>query len=101
MPSFNTEVAHSLGQATARARLDSFLQKVSEKYPGQIGDMNNAWEGNTLKFSFATFGIKISGQMEVFDDKVALQGDIPFSAMMFKGKISSGIKEGLERALAS
>ncbi|MCA9152640.1 MAG: polyhydroxyalkanoic acid system family protein [Planctomycetales bacterium] len=101
MPAFSTEVAHQLGQDAAKTRLDTFLQKVSEKYPGQIGDMNNSWEGNILKFSFATFGIKISGQMEVFDDKVALNGEIPFSAMMFKGKISNGIKEGLERALTT
>jgi hypothetical protein len=37
--------------------------------------------------------------MTVEDDRVVFQGDLPFSAMVFKGKISSGIQEALQKAL--
>jgi len=101
MPSFNTEVPHSLGRAAAKSRLETFLAKIEEKYQGQINEMTGQWEGDTLKYSFTTFGIKIAGTMEVQEDQVVLHGDLPFSAMMFKGKIASSIKEGLERTLQS
>ena len=101
MPSFSTEVPHNLGLEGAKEKLDSFLERVGEKYKGQIGEMEGGWEGNVLKYAFSTFGIKISGSMAVEEDKVALNGELPFSAMMFKGKIAGGMKEALEKALAS
>lgn len=99
MPSFSTEIPHSLGKQAAKARLESFLQKISEKYKGQIGQLEGNWVDDVMKFSFVTFGIKIDGRMVVQEDKVVLDGDLPFSAMMFKGKISGGIREAIEKEL--
>ncbi len=100
MPAFTAEVPHSLGQQAARERLESFLQKISEKYKGQIGDLTGAWNDDVLNFAFSTYGIKISGNLAVQEDKVVMNGELPFSAMMFKGKIVGGIQDALENALA-
>jgi hypothetical protein len=100
MPSFQTEVPHTLGQQAARERLDGFLQKIGQKYKGQISHMDGSWQDNVLNFGFSTFGIKISGKMAVEEDKVVMDGELPFSAMMFKNKIVTGIQEALEKALA-
>jgi len=100
MPSFSTEVPHSMGKEAAKERLDSFLEKIGEKYKSQIGEMEGGWAGDVLSYSFVTFGIKVSGTMTVGEDKVVLTGEIPFSAMMFKGKIANGMKEAVEKALA-
>ena len=58
------------------------------------------WEDDVLKFAFSTFGIQVSGQMSVEEDKVVMNCELPFSAMMFKGKIVGGIQEALEKVLA-
>ena len=100
MPSFSTEVPHSLGQEQAKEKLDNLIEKIGEKYKGQIGEMDGGWEGNVLTYSFSTFGIKISGSMAVAEDKVELNGDLPISAMMFKGKIAGQMKEAVEKALS-
>jgi putative polyhydroxyalkanoate system protein len=100
MPAFTAEVPHTLGQKAARERLDHFLERIGEKYKGQISDLNGAWNDDVLSFSFSTFGIKITGTMTVDEDKVQLNGELPFSAMIFKGKIASGIQEALAKALA-
>jgi hypothetical protein len=100
MPSFSTEVPHSLGQQAAQTRLSSFLESIGQKYKGQIGQMQGEWQDNVLQFAFSTFGIKVEGKMTVLDDRIVLNGEIPFSAMMFKGKIAGGIKEALEKAVA-
>ena len=100
MPSFNVQVPHSLGQDAARARMESFLETMEKKYKDQISDMDGSWSDNILNFSFNTFGIKIDGKMTVAEDNVQMDGELPFAAMMFKGKIASGIQEALEKALA-
>ena len=100
MPAFTAEVPHTLGQQAARERLEHFLDRIGEKYKGQIGEITGTWADDTLNFVFTTFGIKITGSMEVQDDKVILSGELPFSAMMFKGKIVGGIEEALTKALA-
>ena len=100
MPSFNVQVPHSLGQDAAKARMDSFLETMEKKYKDQISDMDGSWSDNILNFSFNTFGIKIDGKMTVAEDNVQMDGELPFAAMMFKGKIASGIQEALEKVLA-
>lgn len=100
MPSFNVQVPHSLGQDAAKARMDFFLETMEKKYKDQISDMDGSWSDNILNFSFNTFGIKIDGKMTVAEDNVQMDGELPFAAMMFKGKIASGIQEALEKALA-
>ena len=100
MPGFSTEVPHQLGQDGARERLKSFLDKISEKYKDQISDLTGDWTGNTLNYAFSTFGIKIDGSLDVEADKVSMKGNLPFAAMMFKGKIENDIKAALEKALA-
>jgi putative polyhydroxyalkanoate system protein len=100
MPAFSAEVPHGLGQQAARERLEGFLQEIGEKYKGQVGDLSGAWEDDELNFAFSTFGIKISGKLAVYEDKVVMNGELPFSAMVFKGKIVGGIRDALEKALA-
>jgi putative polyhydroxyalkanoate system protein len=100
MPGFTTEVPHALGQDGAKARLEKFLERIGEKYKDQISDMDGAWDGNVLNYSFSTYGIKIKGKMSVEEDKVRMDGELPFAALMFKGKISSQIQKALEKALA-
>ena len=77
-----------------------FLETMEKKYKDQISDMDGSWSDNILNFSFNTFGIKIDGKMTVAEDNVQMDGELPFAAMMFKGKIASGIQEALEKALA-
>jgi hypothetical protein len=99
MPSFSFEVPHQMGKEAAKTRLEGFLDRIGQQYQGQISGLDGKWIDNRLEFSFSTFGIKISGSMTVEDDRVVFQGDLPFSAMVFKGKISSGIQEALQKAL--
>lgn len=99
MPKFNVLVPHELGQQQARERLSQFLEILREKFKDQVSEFEGAWEDDVLNFGFATFGIKVSGGLTVSDDAVAIEGDLPFSAMMFKSKIESSIHAELEKLL--
>lgn len=99
MPSLTLNVPHSLGQQQAAERLRGFIGQVSRKYQDQIKDVNEEWTGDTLRFGFKTFGVRIDGTLEVREDTVDVQADLPFAAMMFKGRIEQEIRDALTKAL--
>jgi len=99
MPKSTITVAHTLGEQEAVARLQQFLEKVRDKFQGQVSDLEESWQGAVLNFAFKTFGFKIKGNMEVKEGEVTLQQDLPIAAMMFKGKIEEQIRHELTKLL--
>ncbi len=99
MPQFNVSVPHSRTKDEVIEQMKGLLEKVTEKFGDQVKNLEQDWEEDKLNFSFRTFGINISGQGTVDDSAVHIQGKLPIAAMMFKGKIESGLKEQLQRML--
>ena len=97
MPKFNVQVPHSLSREEARTRLERFADNLQQKFQTQVSDLNQTWEDDTLRFKFKTYGIPLSGGITIGDASLDVDGDLPFSAMMFRGKIESSIREELER----
>ena len=97
MPKINVNVPHSMSQADAKAKLEKFAESLEARYQEKVSDLAQSWEANTLVFSFKSFGMKIAGRIDVNEDNLAVTGDIPMTAMVFKGKIESDIREQLER----
>jgi putative polyhydroxyalkanoate system protein len=100
VPKFNFSVPHSIGKEAARSRLEAFADRVRAKYEGQVKDVKQSWDGDTLCFGFRTMGSNFEGRLAVLDDQLTIDGSLPFAAMMFKGKIESTIRGELERLLA-
>jgi len=101
MPKFNVQVPHSLTQQEARSRLERFADMLQQKFQNQVSDLQQSWDGDTLRFHFKTYGIPLAGGITVSDQDLKVDGDLPFSAMMFRGKIESSIREELERLVAA
>lgn len=99
MPKFHLEVPHTFTAEEAKSRLERFVDSLQAQYGDKVSDMEQAWNGNKLTFGFKTFGIKIAGAIESLEQKLAVTGEIPFTAMMFKGKIESEVKEKLARLM--
>ena len=97
MPKFGVQVPHTLTKDEARSRLERFVEMIEQKYANQVSDLQQTWDGDTLNFHFKTYGIPLDGSIAVGDHDLNMSGDLPFTAMMFKGKIESEIREGLER----
>ena len=100
MPKLDFSVPHSLGKDEARSRLEAFADRVRAKYEGQVKDVKQSWEGDTLCFGFRTLGSNFDGRLTIEENRLAVDGSLPFAAMMFKGKIESTIREELERLMA-
>ena len=101
MASFRTEVPHGLGKEQATQRLKAFLERVSQVYQEHVTHLESSWDAQTLRFSFTTYGLNISGTLIVEDDRARVEGKLPLAALAFKGKIEKSIASELERALGS
>jgi Putative polyhydroxyalkanoic acid system protein (PHA_gran_rgn) len=101
MPSLKLTIPHELGQEEAAIRLKGFLEKVKQRYQNQVSDLEEKWVENALDFAFKTYGFHIKGRMVVEPADVKFEGQIPFAAMMFKGKIEQTIRDEMKRLLTS
>jgi hypothetical protein len=99
VPKFNIEIPHALSVEEARNRLERMAESLQSRYGDQVKDMTQSWADNLLAFGFKTMGMRFDGSVGVEESKVVLNGDLPFAAMMFKGKIESEIRSQLERLL--
>lgn len=97
MPKFHTRVPHALSDEEVRQRLDGFPDVVREKLQNQVSDLEQSWDGDTLRFRFKTFGIPLSGNIALGDRELVVDGELPLTAMMFKGRIESSIQEQLAK----
>lgn len=78
--------------------MKSLLERIKAKNPNlEILEENLGEHSGT--FAFKTMGFKISGAVTINDNDVKVDADLPFAAMLFKGRIESEVRETMERAL--
>lgn len=99
MPKFHFEIPHSLSAEEAKSRIERSIEPLLSKFQDKVKDIDQGWTGNTLNFGFKTLGMRITGDITALDQKVDVNGEIPFTAMMFKGKIETEVRDKLTRLL--
>lgn len=101
------EQAHSLGQQEAVGRIDQFLERLVQAPPGgvTIKDEKREWDGNRMSFSFTAakgfFGTSVHGLMEVTDDRVVVEAELPVlvRALLGEDRIQQAIAGELGNVL--
>lgn len=99
MPKFSVTVPHSLPREEVVERLTRFADILREKFKDSVSDLEQKWDGEDVVFGFKSFGMTIAGRIKIEENQLDVNGDLPFSAMMFKGKIESAIREQLDRLM--
>ena len=100
MPKMQVVVPHALGQEEALGRVKGLLADLQRQYGGQISGLREEWTGGRGEFSFKAMGFNVAGTLEVRPGEVELNGDLPFAAMPFKGRIEETVRREAERLLA-
>lgn len=100
MPKFSAEASHTLGQAEATERLKDFVQDAQQRFAEHVSEMDGSWNDNVLDFSLSTFGMKITGTITVDDSAARVAGQLPLTAMPFRGKIEQTLAAELGQALS-
>ena len=100
MPKFTVIVDHSMGRQPAIDRLQSFSEDLKVQYSREVTEVTETWnEDGTLDFSIKAMGMKITGVMNPTENQVAVDGQLPFAALPFRGMIQNQIETELKRLL--
>lgn len=100
MPQFAVSVPHGLSKDEAHERLKSFSTKVKEHYADMVKEVDQSWDGDTLNFGFKTLGANVDGSLAVRDNAIDIKGNLPMTAMLFKGKIEAVLRDEITRLLS-
>jgi hypothetical protein len=100
MPKLTMEVPHKLGREEAVRRLKEKFNFARETFKGQVSDVEEQWQDDTLSFGLSAMGMKVSGTLAVEDALVRLAAELPWAAMMVKGMIEQRARTELEQVLA-
>ena len=101
MPTVSLTVPHALDLPEVEKRLKGLLVKIKERHGDKFSNLKEEWAGNSGTFSFTTYGFNVKTAVTVEPNQVRVQGELPFAAMMFKGRIEKEIRETLTRVLTS
>ena len=100
MPRVLMETSHDLGREEATRRLREKIDVVRATYKGQVTDLHEDWDENTLAFRFKAIGMKVAGTVTIDASAVRLAANVPLAAMVFKGMIEERVRQELGQLLA-
>jgi len=92
------EYEHNKTKDDAYKVINGFLSELKEQYKKMIESYSQRWNPShdVMNFTIGTKKLEISGKMQLYDNLVVLEGNVPFWA---KWKIEPKIKQKLEEIL--
>lgn len=87
------EVSHGLGKAEARRRIENGLPALERHIPGG-GAVTSSWVADDkLAMSISAMGQAVGVEIEVFDDVVRGDIDVPLMLSMMSGAIRDFVEK--------
>jgi putative polyhydroxyalkanoate system protein len=92
-------IPHSLGKAEARKRIETGFGQMRQNMLGGAAGMlakmitiQDRWEGDQLHFEGSGMGQKLTGRLDVRDDAVQIEIDLPEMLAAIADKIKGTLK---------
>ncbi|MBK1623910.1 MULTISPECIES: polyhydroxyalkanoic acid system family protein [Hyphomicrobiales] len=87
-------IPHKLGREEAKRRLEKGFDRVRDDMGiGRVLQFEERWEGERLYFDAATMGQKISGRVDVFEEVVRIEVDLPWFLAAIADKVQGRLKK--------
>jgi hypothetical protein len=88
------EIPHSLGREEAKRRIETGFERLEHQFgSGGLARMEKRWSGDRLSFQAQALGQHVSGRLEVLDQVVRMELDLP----PFLAMIGSSLKGRLQK----
>jgi Putative polyhydroxyalkanoic acid system protein (PHA_gran_rgn) len=85
-------IPHQLGRQEAKRRLDSGVGRIGPELRGLVSTLNHSWESDTLNFRAVAMWQTISGRIEVLDDAVRIEIDLPWMMRLLGDTIMKQVR---------
>ena len=97
MPKVTVVVPHNLDPDVIVAKTTQVVDKTIRDFEGH--DLAIQWSGRNADILFKSLGFTIKGRMAVEEQRVLVEIDLPFAALMFKDKVQKAVTKNLTRAI--
>ena len=81
-------IPHKFGRQEARRRLDAGIARLRPELGVFLSRLDYHWEDDTLKFIAAALWQQITGRIEVLDDAVCVEIDLPWTMQLLRDTIA-------------
>jgi putative polyhydroxyalkanoate system protein len=85
-------IPHKLSRQEARRRLDSGIDRLRSELSGLLSGLDYHWEGDTLNFGASAMWQRITGRIEVLDDVVRVEIDLPWIMQLLRDTIARQVR---------
>ena len=85
-------IPHELGRDEARRRIEEGIGRITHPF-GEGVKLSKAWEGDRLSFSAKVVGQAVAGRLDVLDDLVRMEVDLPPFFAMIADKVKGRLKK--------
>lgn len=87
-------IPHKLTRAEAKARIDASIDRFKAQIgQGFMGRVSHLWDQDRLSFNAQGMGQTITGRLDVHDDHVRIEIDLPAFLAAFADKIAGRLKK--------
>lgn len=87
------ELPHRLGKAEAARRIREGFPRLEQKMTGLgMRQMQNAWANDTLSFSGVMLGQTIGARLEVLEQSVKMEVDLPDLLAALAGAVTGRLR---------
>ena len=100
MSKLSLNIPHAQTQEEALRRIKQLLGRLQEEQKGAVTNVQENWDGPNGSFSFSAKGFIIAGTIQVMENEVHLESELPFAVALFKGQITTLITEKAKSLLA-
>jgi hypothetical protein len=85
-------IPHNLGQDEAMRRLHGGMTSLKTQFGDKVASINETWSGNRMDFHVGAMGQNVSGHLEVMQDQVRVEIQLPWILAMVAEKAKTFIQ---------
>jgi hypothetical protein len=85
-------IPHRLGRQEAKRRLDSGIGRLRPELAGLISTLDYSWDQDRLNFSATAMWQTITGAIEVLDDSVRIEIQLPWIMSLLADTVAKQVR---------
>jgi Putative polyhydroxyalkanoic acid system protein (PHA_gran_rgn) len=85
-------IPHRLGREEAKRRLDRGIGRLRPELGPLVSALDYGWEGDRLNFSAAAMWQTITGRIDVLDDAVRIEIDLPWIMQLLSDTVAKQVR---------
>jgi hypothetical protein len=85
-------IPHRLGRQEAKRRLDVGIGRLRPELGALVSSLDYSWEGDTLNFNASAMWQTITGRIDVLDEAVRIEIDLPWIMALLSDTITKQVR---------